>query len=329
MRAPGSRPAPRHASGSAAARSCPARRRLRFAQDGPDPGCRGRAAARVARAAARPACGLRTDDRRPPRGPRQPGASARQPSMVRSARGITSRRAVWVSEKLATLLSTRSTERAAAMMSTSLMVAFRPLRDTTQIAPALADVRSDATAQDRELLERVGGQQDQVGSFERRTEGHVMRALREGGRECRVDVADDRDPDAGLDPQLVQQGCRVDALGHRCTVAPAQRRVAPDARMMRPMPLARPATTPLRDTTAAIRDTVRRTHGTHAHDPLHHLQPGHRPVCGVHLRSMRPGVPQHPVHRECGQAERDQVGIRGLPAQYPGGRRFGRAAGRG
>ena len=53
----------------------------------------------------------------------------------RRARGMTRRWAVCVGEKLTTLLSTRSIDFAASMTSTSRIVAWRPLRDTTQIAP--------------------------------------------------------------------------------------------------------------------------------------------------------------------------------------------------
>src|SRR3954447_8017892 len=54
----------------------------------------------------------------------------------RAARGITRRSDVWVGEKLATLLSTSPAAFAAAITSTSRIVASRPFRETTQIAPA-------------------------------------------------------------------------------------------------------------------------------------------------------------------------------------------------
>jgi hypothetical protein len=48
---------------------------------------------------------------------------------------MTSRIEVWLSENDATLLSTRPAALAAAMTSTSRIVAALPFRETTQIAP--------------------------------------------------------------------------------------------------------------------------------------------------------------------------------------------------
>ena len=136
---------------------------------------------------------------------------------------MTSRSAVWVSEKLATLLSTSPASLAAAMTSTSRSVAERPLRDTDPDRSGLAQMLPESTEHGK-FLDGVGREQDEVSLVTRPQPDDVLgpigQLLNEGG----VELADDGDACTRQDAQLVQQWGRIDAIGHDPTVAPGSAR---------------------------------------------------------------------------------------------------------
>src|SRR4051812_8018787 len=128
----------------------------------------------------------------------------------RAARGITSRRDVWVGEKLATLLSMSPAAFPAAITSTSdRRVPSLPRHDPDPAG------RPDQLRERREAGQvgrRVGGQEDDVRVGLRLTEGHVVGPFTELLEEVRILDAEDRDTCARPDPELVETRSGVRTL---------------------------------------------------------------------------------------------------------------------